>query len=85
MKTFRHSGAASRLGDAAAENPGRTALLSLITTPLAMRAGRVALRWAQRNPGMALVLAAGAVAWWARSGNGNDRSIGGDESAASSL
>jgi hypothetical protein len=63
MRNSRQS-AGGRLGDAAAENPGRAALLSLVSTPLAMKAGRVALRWARRNPGVALAVAAGALAWW---------------------
>ncbi len=82
MRTTRQ-GAGGRLGDAAAENPGRAALLSLISTPLAMKAGRVGLRWARRNPGVALAVAAGALAWWGMRAMRDD--VGGDESSASSL
>lgn len=91
MRTSAHVGAGTRLGEAAAENPGRAALLSLITTPLAMRAGRVALTWARRNPGLALAVAAGAVAWWGaqslRRNSSNGRGFEGstDEPPASSL
>jgi hypothetical protein len=48
----------------AVENPGKTAALSLLTTPLALKAGGLALRWARRNPGLAFTVAAGALAWW---------------------
>jgi hypothetical protein len=48
----------------AVENPGKTAALSLLTTPLALKAGGVALRWARRNPGLAFTVAAGALAVW---------------------
>jgi hypothetical protein len=48
----------------AVDNPGKTAALSLLTTPLAMKAGGVALRWARRNPGLAFTVAAGALALW---------------------
>jgi hypothetical protein len=64
---MRHEGyesGAERLERAAAENPGKTAAFSLLTTPLAMKAASVALRWARRNPGLALTVAAGALAWW---------------------
>ena len=64
---MQHDGYGSgteRLGQAAAENPGKTAALSLLTTPLAMKAAGIALRWARRNPAMALTVAAGALAWW---------------------
>jgi hypothetical protein len=54
----------STVGQKAAGNPGKTAFLSLLTTPLAMRAGGVALRWARRNPGLALTVAAGALVWY---------------------
>lgn len=100
MRNPRHD-VGGRLGDAAAENPGRAALLSLVSTPLALKAGRVALRWARRNPGVALAVAAGALAWWGtkalrENGVAHDsagafgrenggRSMGGDESSASSL
>jgi hypothetical protein len=55
---------AERLERAAVENPGKTAAFSLLTTPLALKAGGLALRWARRNPGLAFTVAAGALAWW---------------------
>lgn len=63
MRYGQQSGA-ERLEQAAVENPGKTAALSLLTTPLALKAGGVALRWARRNPGLAFTVAAGALAWW---------------------
>jgi hypothetical protein len=47
-----------------ADNPGKTATLGLLTTPLAMKMGGIALRWARRNPGLAFTVAAGALAVW---------------------
>jgi hypothetical protein len=59
-----HESGAERLERKAVENPGKTAAFSLLTTPLAIKAGGIALRWARRNPGLALTVAAGALAWW---------------------
>jgi hypothetical protein len=72
----------SSVGQKAAENPGKTAVFSLLTTPLAMRAGSVALRWARRNPGLALTVAAGALVWYglkARRQAGAGSASGGDD------
>jgi hypothetical protein len=75
-------------GAAAAEHPAGAAGLGFLTTPLALSAGRLALRFARRNPTLAVVVAAGALAWWGygRLRDGADeRSPGGDDSSASSL
>jgi hypothetical protein len=64
MRYDGHESGTERLERAAVENPGKTAAFSLLTTPLAMKAAGVALRWARRNPGMAFTVAAGALAWW---------------------
>ena len=55
-----------QIGDAAAQNPGKTALIGLLSSPLALRAGGVALRWARRHPVLAIAAAAGAYAWYRR-------------------
>lgn len=68
-------GEAERLFDAFAEHPGRTAGLSFLTTPLALKAGRIALRWARRNPALALTVGVGAVLWMAAKKRAEEREI----------
>jgi hypothetical protein len=65
MRYDGHESGAERLERKAVENPGKTAAFSLLTTPLALKAGGLALRWARRNPGLAFAVGAGALAWWA--------------------
>ncbi|MCZ8130922.1 MAG: hypothetical protein O9284_06420 [Steroidobacteraceae bacterium] len=55
-----------QIGDAAAQNPGTTALIGLLSSPLALRAGGVVLRWVRRHPFLAVAAAAGAYAWYRR-------------------
>jgi hypothetical protein len=78
-----HNGSRS-IGEEAAANPGKTAVFSLLTTPLAMRAGGVALRWARRNPGLALTVAAGALVWYGLKAR-RQAGAGAGNSSASSL
>lgn len=66
MRGTHHGRPGETLRDAAANHPGATAGLGLLTTPLAMRAANIALRWARRNPALAFVVGVGALAWWAR-------------------
>jgi hypothetical protein len=92
MQYDGYESGAERLEREAVENPGRTAALGLLTTPLAMKAGGLALRWARRNPALALTVAAGALAWWgykalrqqAGGGASGGAASGGDSSSASS-
>lgn len=64
--------AAERVREAATEHPGATALVSLLSSPIALKAGGVALRWARRNPVLAIVVAAGAYVWWSRRNRASD-------------
>lgn len=80
MRYDGHEGGTERLERAADGNPGATAAFGLLTTPLAMKAAGVALQWARRNPGLALAVAAGALAWW---GVKSMRQAGADRSSRS--
>lgn len=65
-------GTGERIREVAAEHPGATALVSLLTSPIALKLGSVALRWARRHPVLAIGVAAGAyVMWNRRQGGGN--------------
>lgn len=59
-------GTGERLREAAAEHPGVTALVSLLSSPLALKLGSFALRWARRHPVLAIGVAAGAYVMWNR-------------------
>lgn len=59
-------GTGERIREAAAEHPGATALVSLLTSPIALKAGSIALRWARRHPLVAIGIAAGAYVVWNR-------------------
>lgn len=75
-------GTGERIREAAAEHPGATALVSLLTSPIALKLGSVALRWARRHPVLAIGVAAGAYAMWNRRQRAAD-TFGGDSNAHS--
>lgn len=63
---FGDQGTGEKIREAASEHPGVTALVSLLSSPIALKLGGVALRFARRNPVLAIGLAAGAYVLWNR-------------------
>lgn len=61
-----NQGTGERIREAAAEHPGAAALVSLLTSPIALKLGSVAFRWARRHPLLAIGVAAGAYVMWNR-------------------